>query len=141
MNVISSLKNFGGSLKEQVVICKITTFLDTSCWFLLWKWFWIHYLPKQFRADVFAIKNCVVRRLMTPLHSTRAQGPKQVPNNLFWCSYCPRKVFAHPQTKSVSFKIVIFELQKSNFIKNCSKITILKFTLFVCGRAKNFRGQ
>ena len=32
-------------------------------------------------------------------------------------------------------------LQKSNFIKNCSKITILKFTLFVCGRAKTFLGQ
>ena len=32
-------------------------------------------------------------------------------------------------------------LQKSNFINNCSKITILKFTLFVCVRAKTFLGQ
>ena len=42
-------------------------------------------LPKRKKSlsgDVFSIKNCVVRRLMTPLHSTRAQGPKQVPNNL-----------------------------------------------------------
>ena len=46
-------------------------------------------LPKRKKSlsdDVFAIKNCVVRRLMTPLHSKHAQGPKQVPNNLFWCS-------------------------------------------------------
>ena len=43
-------------------------------------------LPKRKKSlsdDVFAIKNCVVRRLMTPLHSKHAQGPKQVPNNLF----------------------------------------------------------
>ena len=32
-------------------------------------------------------------------------------------------------------------LQKLNFIKNCSKITILKFTLFVCGCAKTFLGH
>ena len=73
---------------------------------------WPKSLPKRKKSlsdDVFAIKNCVVRRLMTPLHSKHAQGPKQVPNNLFWCSYCPRKVFARPQTKSVNFKIVIFE--------------------------------
>ena len=108
MNVISSPKNFGGSLKEQVVICKITTFLDISSWFWLWKWFWIHYLPKSLRGDVFAIKNCVVRRLMTPLHSKHAQGHKQVSNNLFWCSYCPRKFFKLSQTRSVAFKTFIF---------------------------------
>ena len=101
-------KILGGTLKEQVMICKITTFLDISTWFWLWKWFWIHYLPKSLRGDVFAIKNCVVRRLMTPLHSTRAQGPKQVPDNLFWCSYCPRKFFKLSQTRSVAFKIFIF---------------------------------
>ena len=34
-------------------------------------------LPKRKKSlsdDVFAIKNCVARRLMTPLHSKHAQG-------------------------------------------------------------------
>ena len=60
-------------------------------------------------THVFAIKICLERRYTSPLTSAHGQGPKQVPNNLFWCSYCPRKVFARPQTKSVNFKIVIFE--------------------------------
>ncbi len=93
-------------------------------------------LPKRKK-----FKNCVVRRLITPLHSKYAQGPKQVPNNLFWCSYCPRKVFARPQLADFCGFRHSKCLQKSNFIKNCSKITILKFTLFVCGRTKTFLGQ
>ena len=43
-------------------------------------------LPKRKKSlsdHVFAIKNCVVRRLMTPLSSKHVQGPKQVPTNLF----------------------------------------------------------
>ena len=43
-------------------------------------------LPKRKKSlsgDVFAIKNCAMHRLMTPIHSTRAQGSKKVPNNLF----------------------------------------------------------
>ena len=43
-------------------------------------------LPKRKKSlsgDVFAVKNCAVHRMITLLHSTRAQGPKQVLNNLF----------------------------------------------------------
>ena len=43
-------------------------------------------LPKRKKSlsgDVFAVKNCAVHRMITLLHSTRAQGPKQVPKNLF----------------------------------------------------------
>ena len=72
LNVIITSKNFGGSLKERVVICKITIFLDTSSWFSFLKWFSIHYLSISLSGEVFAIKNCAVHRLMLPLHSTRA---------------------------------------------------------------------
>ena len=43
-------------------------------------------LPKRKKSlsgDVFAVKNCAVHRMITLLHSTRVQGPKQVLNNLF----------------------------------------------------------
>ena len=43
-------------------------------------------LPKRKKSlsgDVFAVKNCAVHRMMTLLHSTRLQGPKQVLHNLF----------------------------------------------------------
>ena len=101
-------------------------------------------LPKRKKSlsdHVFAIKNCVVRRLITPLRSKRAQGPKQVPNNLFWCSYCPRKVFVHPQTKSVNFKIMIFEqfLIKFDFWRALECLKPQKSAS--CGRTKTFLGQ
>ena len=60
-------------------------------------------------THVFAIKNCLEHRQTSPLTSTDAQGPKQVPNNLFWCSLCIRKFFRAHKRGALSSKSSIFE--------------------------------
>ena len=84
--IFHALEIFWGSPKYQTVIYKITIFCAPPSWFLLWERFWEYYLKKSHSSNVFAIKNCLEHRQTSPLTSTDAQGPKQVPNNLFWCS-------------------------------------------------------
>ena len=108
LNVVTTSKNFGGSLKERVVICKIEIFWILQADFRFRNDFQYIIFQNHWMVTFLQLETVPVYCLIMLLHSTRAQEHKQVSNNLFWCSYCRRKVYARSQTRSVAFKIFIF---------------------------------
>ena len=91
------------------MLYKITFYCHPSSRFLFSEWFWKYFASKSSSSDVFAIKSRLERRPTTSLASAYTHGPKQIPSNLFWCSYYIKKFFKHSRTKCVTFKILIFD--------------------------------
>ena len=97
------------------MIYKITFYCHPSSRFLFSEWFWKYFTSKSSSSDVFAIKNRLERRPTTPLVSGHAHGPKQLPSNLFWCTYYMKNFLSTHERSSLLSKFWFLSKFCQNF--------------------------
>ena len=121
---------------------KITFYCHPSSKFLFSEWFWKYFTSKSSSSDVFAIKSRLERRPTTSLASAYTHGPKQIPRNLFWCSYYIKNFLSTHERSALLSKFWFLSNFCQNFgLKTQKKLIFHEFLKFKAIHLKNSLGR